>query len=93
MTVIHELKVWPEFYERIIDGSKTFEVRKDDRGYQAGDVLRLREWRPAGGGPLMTGIGNHTGRETTRIVGFIFRQGFGVDLGEYVVISLLPGPS
>jgi hypothetical protein len=40
----HELKVWPEFYTRLVSGEKRFELRKDDRGFHGGDVLYLREW-------------------------------------------------
>lgn len=40
----HELKTWPEFFERVWSGEKCFELRKDDRGYQGGDMLLLREW-------------------------------------------------
>lgn len=40
----HELKTWPEFFEAIEAGHKTFEVRKNDRGFQKGDVLHLREY-------------------------------------------------
>lgn len=87
--VIHELKVWPEYYERLADGTKTFEVRKDDRGYQTGDTLILKEWAPRGTGSVWSGIGSYTGRSMQRTVGFIFKQGFGCDLGEYVVMSLL----
>lgn len=83
--MIHYLKVWPTYYERLADGTKTFEIRKDDRGYQAGDALVLQEWDPRQGP-----IGGYTGREIRRTVGFIFKQGFGCDLGEYVVMSLLP---
>lgn len=88
--MIHELKVWPDYYERLADGSKTFEVRKDDRGYQTGDTLWLREWKPSGDGVYTRDIGSYTGRGMHRTVGFIFRRGFGCDLGEYVVMSLLP---
>lgn len=42
----HELKTWPAFFRAIADGRKTFEVRRNDRGYNAGDVLWLREWKP-----------------------------------------------
>lgn len=43
----HELKVVPPYFDALVSGSKTFEVRKNDRAYQRGDVLRLREWHPA----------------------------------------------
>lgn len=40
----HDLKIAPQYFRQVADGSKTFEARRDDRGYQVGDVLRLREW-------------------------------------------------
>lgn len=43
---VHELKVWPQFFRPLVTGERTFELRLDDRGYQAGDVLVLREWDP-----------------------------------------------
>ena len=45
----HELKVWPEFWPALASGEKTFELRKDDRGFRAGDILWLREWSKAAG--------------------------------------------
>lgn len=42
----HLLKVVPPYFDSLVAGSKTFEVRKNDRAYQRGDVLRLREWHP-----------------------------------------------
>lgn len=43
----HELKIWPQYYCRVADGSKTFEVRENDRGFQPGDEVVLREWDPS----------------------------------------------
>lgn len=42
----HDLKIWSRFFEAIQDGSKTFEIRKNDRGFLVGDQLLLREWLP-----------------------------------------------
>ncbi len=42
----HELKIWPQYFCRVADGSKTFEVRENDRGFQPGDIVILKEWDP-----------------------------------------------
>ena len=40
----HELKILPQYFCDVWSGIKTFELRKDDRDYQCGDILVLREW-------------------------------------------------
>jgi hypothetical protein len=47
--MIHELKIWPTFYSRVKSGVKTFEVRKNDRGFQSGDTVILKEFDPSVG--------------------------------------------
>lgn len=42
----HELKIWPKYYRRVANGTKTFEVRNNDRGFQFGDTVCLKEWDP-----------------------------------------------
>lgn len=42
--MVHELKIYPKYYEGVISGQKTFEVRKNDRKFQVGDILVLKEW-------------------------------------------------
>jgi hypothetical protein len=51
---IHRLKCWPDMFSMLRHGAKTFELRKDDRHYQADDILFLAEWDPK--------LGARTGR-------------------------------
>lgn len=41
---IHNLKIAPEFYEAVIAGDKTFEIRKNDRNFQVGDRIIMAEY-------------------------------------------------
>ena len=43
---VHLLKCWPAPFAALRSGAKKHEVRKDDRAFAVGDVLRLDEWRP-----------------------------------------------
>jgi hypothetical protein len=42
----HELKSWPSQFQAMWTGRKRAEFRRDDRGYEVGDLLELREWDP-----------------------------------------------
>lgn len=42
----HDLKSWPQFFRAIADGTKTHELRINDREFEVGDVLLLREYDP-----------------------------------------------
>ncbi|HVM96584.1 MAG TPA: DUF3850 domain-containing protein, partial [Candidatus Acidoferrales bacterium] len=54
----HDLKIWPQWFDAVRLGSKTFEVRKNDRGFEVGDLLNLNEFKP--------GIGTYTGRTISK---------------------------
>lgn len=41
---IHELKILPEYFDAVRCGDKRFEIRKNDRNFHTGDILRLKEW-------------------------------------------------
>lgn len=79
--MIHELKVWPDFFPALEDGSKPFELRWNDRGFMEGDTLRLREWSP------QTRL--YTGREVLRCVTYVLRKWEGLSPG-FVVLGLAP---
>lgn len=74
---VHDLKTWPQFFEKLVDGSKTFEIRYNDRGFEVGHKLRLREWDPE--------TGEYSGREVGRVVTYItsMHQQYG-----YVVMGI-----
>lgn len=43
----HVLKLWRGYFQAVLDGSKTFELRReDDRHFAPGDTLILREYLP-----------------------------------------------
>lgn len=63
----HELKILPLYFQLVRSGAKTFEVRKNDRDFHAGDELILREWD-----------GDYTGRRIHRWVGYVYHG-----TGEY----------
>jgi hypothetical protein len=44
--MIHELKTWPKYFDMVNLGLKTFELRKDDRDFELGDTLVLKEYLP-----------------------------------------------
>ncbi|MFA6524635.1 MAG: DUF3850 domain-containing protein [Patescibacteria group bacterium] len=39
-----EKKVWPEYFQKILDGDKKYELRLADFDCQQGDILLLKEW-------------------------------------------------
>src|SRR5688500_18984252 len=41
---VHDLKTWQAYFQPVWVGDKTFDIRYDDRAFQKGDVVLLREW-------------------------------------------------
>ena len=74
----HHLKTWSGHFEAVIQGVKTFEVRKDDRGFRVGDILILKEYDPQ--------TEQYTGREARQLVIYIMSGGqFGIQFGYCVM--------
>ena len=85
MPTTHDLKIWTTFFDMLQSGTKTFELRRNDRNYQVGDVLHLREWRVS--------EEVFTGRECMRTVSYILAGGqFGIEEG-YVAMGFAPQPA
>lgn len=61
---IHELKIWPKFFEDVAFNRRPLEVRKNDRDYQVGDFLQLREFDP--------GTEEYTGKQVYKQVIHVF---------------------
>ena len=80
----HKLKIREDFWREIILGRKTAEIRKDDRGYQVGDIL-LFTAIDAKKNEIKTNI------ELRRTISHIVQGGqFGIEHG-YVMLSLSSG--
>ena len=81
----HELKTWPRYYQRVMDGDKTFEVRAADRDFQIGDFLTLKEYDPD--------TSKYSGRCLSAIVTYILHGGnFGIESGFCVMSIKLDTP-
>lgn len=77
----HELKTWMSYFHAIADGTKTFELRRDDRDFTIGDTLRLRE--------IEYGSGKYTGREARRVITYILRREEDLGLADgFAILSL-----
>lgn len=80
MPKLQDLKCWPEYFEETWNGNRYFEVRKNDRDYQLGDLLLIREWCP--------NLGDYTGRHIERTASYILKDEYFVKKG-FVVIGLI----
>ena len=78
--LVHELKTWPEFFKDLTNRTKTFEVRRDDRDFRAGDILWLREWDP--------GAEKYSGRELWRRITYRTEKGSPHAREGFVVLGL-----
>ena len=77
MSKTHELKIYPKYFEAILDGKKTFEIRKNDRYFHVGDRIVLKEWDNI----------KYSGREIHATIKYILDDAF-IGLAEgYVAFS------
>lgn len=76
---LHELKTIQPYFDAVVAGDKTFEIRNNDRDFHTGDVILLREWD----GTAYTG--QEWGATITYVTDFAQQPG-------YVVLGFQPEP-
>lgn len=75
--MVHELKIAPNYFEKVVSKEKSFEVRYDDRNFKVGDVLKLMEYTE----------GSYTGCSIYAKVTYILRDFEGLQ-PNFVVLSI-----
>ncbi len=80
---IHELKTWPDVFQATWDGKKTAEFRKNDRDFQVGDILHLREYDPIAQAYLQRVI-----RAT--VIHIVYGGSYGIPKGYCLMSITLP---
>lgn len=78
--MIHQLKIWPEYFEAVASGQKNFEIRYNDRDFAEGDYLALNEYSEDDG---------YTGRSCLVYVDYILEDSTFMR-GGYVALGIKP---
>jgi hypothetical protein len=60
-----EKKIWPKYFEEVVSGKKTFELRLADWECNEGDILVLKEWDPD--------TKDYTGRTIEKKAGYVLK--------------------
>lgn len=84
----HELKTWPPYFQLVVEGIKRFEIRNDDRQFNVGDILCLKEFEPDRTWAAHPN-GVFTGRHIDVKVDYVLRDYHAVKKG-FVVMSVSP---
>ena len=93
MSKIHELKILPQYFQAVKSGEKTFELRKDDRGFQVGDILMLKEFNLNEKYETIEGAETYfSGRKILRQINYILKdetESMGLNKG-YAILGIKP---
>lgn len=74
---VHDVKLGTTFFDDVKTGRKTFELRKNDRGYKEGDTIVLHEYKD----------GTMTGRTITKKIVYMLEDFTGLEDG-YCILGL-----
>ena len=86
----HILKTLPDYWAAVETREKTFEVRRDDRGFQKGDVLVLRRLKKNPSGVWYEDRSQDSYHDLRRKVVYVLTGGqLGIEPG-YVVMAIRP---
>lgn len=76
---VHKLKTHSGPFEALLSGKKTFEIRKNDRNFHVGDIVKLMEWN-----------GDFSGRHLNFWITYILPgPSYGIPEG-YCIMSIIP---
>ena len=70
---LHNVKISPIYFQGVINGTKPFEFRKNDRNYQQGDCVFLQECIVSGESPYVKEC--YTGRGCYVLIKEVFKLG------------------
>lgn len=73
--VIHQIKLEAEFFDDALSGRKSFELRKNDRNYEEGDVLEMEEVKD----------GAKTGRKCSKRIVYMMENFEGLENGYCIL--------
>ena len=90
LIMLHELKISPKYYDAVVNGIKTFEIRKNDRNYSVGDTLRLREFDKDDIYKVQWAThSEYTGKQCVAVITYIFNLKDFLNIDEdYVVLGI-----
>ena len=83
----HDLKTDPKVFQDVINGNKTFEIRFNDRDFQVGDELILKETKYSGEQMKNGNSLEFTGRQLIKNVSYVL-SGYGLQDG-WVILGII----
>ena len=76
---LHQIRLAKSYFDDVANGIKTFELRKNDRGYKKGDILEMMEFAD----------GKNTGRMVKVLVTYILEDYTGIEDGYCIMATKL----
>jgi ParB family chromosome partitioning protein len=76
---VHQIRLAKSYFDDVANGIKTFELRKNDRGYKKGDILEMMEFAD----------GKNTGRMVKVLVTYILEDYTGIEDGYCIMATTL----